>query len=154
MALASGLSCLGTGSQPVYATYGFSGPETAARIFDRSQPWRSADLPVSLLRQVAASDLVFPFRAGRQNLFVMEATDASPASVHVEVRSAAGEVLGAADRSIAPGGSLVIADLLAAAGAGEPEAGQIRVTASGYVFGALATLSADGSFVITPGRNP
>ncbi|HET7451159.1 MAG TPA: hypothetical protein VFL12_00315 [Thermoanaerobaculia bacterium] len=153
---ASGVTCLDPGSNLVFANAAGHAPEAAARIFDRIDPRRSADLPVCLTRQLVGIDLVFPFEAGRQNLFLAEGSGDHDATAHVEVRNADGEVVGSMDERIPAGGHVVIADVLAAVGAADSFVGQIDVSAigDGYLRGALATLGEDDRFVVTAGTNP
>lgn len=153
---ASGLSCLDSGSNLVFTTAAGHAPETAARIFDRSRPERSADLPVMLTRQLVGIDPIFPFRAGRQVLFLAEAGGDSDLTVHVEIRASDGTVAGSIDRPLPAGSHETLADVLRLTGAGDLLDGQIRVHAAGagVLRSVLATLGADGSFTITPGVNP
>jgi len=150
-------ACFSGGPANLYVSGGI--PRISARIFDREDPSRSADLPIPLSWPHSVAQLVFPFEsesAARQNLYLTEVAQVRSVQLRVEVWSASGSLLSTRNVSLASGENRLLGDLL---GTLDPSvhAGQIRVTntgGDGVFWGLLATLGSDGSFTITPGVNP
>lgn len=152
----------------VVPTSGTRPPVARARIFDRTRPNRSGDLPVVRRTTIAAmnpSVLSFPgatrSASARTNLVVAEVAGSAGIEFKVEVFSSDGRHLGEESFEIGPGGpfgnSLFLVDLLARFHVTNLENGQVRVTktgGAGLMWGILATLSDDGSVTVSPGINP
>jgi hypothetical protein len=149
--------CFSEGSANLYLSGSL--PGVSARIFDRGNPSRSADLPIPLSLSRSLTQLVFPFEStsgSHQNLFLTEVAQVHPVQLKVEIWSASGSLLSTRSVSLTSGENRLLGDLLGAFGS-SVHAGQIRVTKNGgdgIFWGLLAALGSDGSFTITPGVNP
>jgi len=153
--LASSLPCLPSGATTIFLGRGAL-PEVSARIFDRSDPTRSADLPLATTGEPRLTNLAFPFSSGRLQLFLADMVGGVATDVKIEIWSSGGDLVRAFSRHIPAGGHIVLANLLETSDASGITDGQVRVTSTGGVAisGALAAVGSDGGFTITPGVNP
>jgi hypothetical protein len=139
-------------------------PTVTGRVVNRARPSQSIELP--LFRRstlVALNPLVLSFPGAERtpsshtNLFVSEIGLASGIDVRIEAFAASGERLGAQARSIAPGATIFLPDVLPQLNAAEISGGQIRVTRTGgggVMWGLIATVFDDGRVSVTAGRHP
>ena len=145
----------------------FDLPTVKARVFNRSTPGQSVDLPVirySALLRLNPTVLFFPSvtkKAGgpRSNLIISNVIGGA-ISFNAEVFSSAGDLLGSAPFVIAsasPGSTLFIQDIAGTLGVTDLEQGSVRVTrtgGSGLLWGVLMTVAEDGSLTYSLGQNP
>jgi hypothetical protein len=142
-------------------------PITRARIFRRSLPCQSADLPVlreSTLRAADTGALVFPGlrrdAATRSNLILQIVGTESSADVTIEAFDAGGALLGSTTATVpaeAAFHALTLVDVVALLGGDQVEGGRLVVTrtsGSAVVWGVLATYAQDGALTMSGGLNP
>lgn len=145
-------------------------PTVRARVFDRTRPDRSADLPVVRKSTITALNptlLVFPgatrSAAVRTNLVVAEVSGDGGLELLVEAYSAEGERLGGEQLTVGAGdafsgsGAVFLVDVLARLGVPALENGQVRVTktgGNGLMWGLLATVHDEGRVSVSLGMNP
>ena len=142
-------------------------PIARARIFRRSLPCQSADLPVlreSTLRSADTGVLVFPGvrRAPdtRTNLILQTVGDPMEnADVTIEAFGADGAALGSMAATVPSEAAfpLTLVDVVALLGGDQVDGGRIVVTrasGSAVVWGVLATYSQDGALTMSGGLNP
>ena len=143
-------------------------PIARARVFRRSLPCQSADLPVlheSTLRAADTGVLVFPGvrRASdtRTNLILQTVGDPMDnADVTIEAFGADGALLGSTTATVpseAAFPALTLVDVVALLGGDEVDGGRLVVTrtsGSAVVWGVLATYSQDGALTMSGGLNP
>jgi len=143
-------------------------PITRARIFRRSLPCQSADLPVlreSTLRAADTGVLVFPGvrrdSDTRTNL-ILE-TVGNPienADVTIEAFDAGGALLGSMAATVpaeAAFHALTLVDVVALLGGDQVDGGRLVVTRTSgdaVVWGVLATYARDGALTMSGGLNP
>ena len=145
--------CLDPAPGNIFLTRSVLGPPSVvARIFDRDHPSRSADIPVVTLSSIGDADaLIFPFTREDSLSLYLTNPGRGAVSLHLELRSSDGDLLGTRDLDISAGDHVLLS--------GSPAigTGQIRVTrtaGSGILRGLLAVGHDDGGFTITAGVNP
>ena len=139
-------------------------PVVHARSVSSGNACQFAELPV--VRQSSIKNtpvLVFPGVARGDGFYtnlILQALSVAPTSVEVELRGAAGDLLGTATFPI-PGqetfAAFTLVDVAARFGVETIQDGQVRVrnlTATGPVWGVLATVGTEGSLRISTGANP
>jgi hypothetical protein len=139
-------------------------PTARARVVNRARPSQAIELPLfrrSTLVALNPGVLAFPFRfltAGEHsNLFVSEIGLSSDLTVTIEAFAFSGERLASTTRSLAPGETLFLVDVLAQLGVTGISEGQVRVTKTGgggILWGLLSTVSDDGRVTVAVGRHP
>jgi len=142
-------------------------PVARARIFRRSLPCQSADLPVlreSTLRASDTGELVFPGlrrdAATRSNLILQIVGTENNAPVTIEAFDAQGASLGqttAVVPSEAGFHALTLVDVVALLGGDQVEGGRLvvrRTSGDAVVWGVLATYAQDGALTMSGGLNP
>jgi hypothetical protein len=139
-------------------------PTIRARVVNRARPSQTIELPLfrrSTLVAMNPGVLAFPFRifsAGEHsNLFVSEIGLSSDLMVTIEAFAFSGERLSSTSRSLAPGETLFVVDVLAQLGVTGISEGQVRVTKTGgggILWGLLSTVSDDGRVAVAVGRHP
>jgi hypothetical protein len=139
-------------------------PTIRARVVNRARPTQAIELPLfrrSTLVAMNPGVLAFPFRivsAGdHSNLFVSEIGLSSGLSVTIEAFAFSGERVASTTRSVAPGETLFLVDVLAQLGVTGISEGQVQVTkigGSGILWGLLSTVSDDGRVAVSVGRHP
>src|SRR5262249_52318395 len=141
-------------------------PTTRARIFNRTRPCESSEIPVirySTIRRLNPSSLTFPTAtrdaSTHTNLVIAEVSaEGAELTVLVEAYTADGLLAGRSQAiSLSFSQTREFVDILGLLGVGGLEDGQIRVTklsGDGLLWGLLATSSDDGRLLISPGMNP
>jgi hypothetical protein len=144
-------------------------PITRARVFRRSLPCQSADLPVlreSTLRSAYTGVLVFPGLhrdpATHSNLILQGVGDPIlPVDVRIDAFAPDGTLIGSTTATIPPEAAspaLTFVDVVALLGGDQVEGGSLVVTSlrdpNALVWGVLATYAADGALTMTGGLNP
>jgi hypothetical protein len=142
-------------------------PITRARIFRRSLPCQSADLPVlreSTLRAADTGTLVFPGlvrdAATRSNLILQLVGTESGVDVTIDAYDAGGALIGSTTARVPPEAAfqaLTLVDVVALLGGDQIEGGRLVVTRTsggGVVWGVLATYAQDGALTMSGGLNP
>ena len=141
-------------------------PIVHARSFSSDSTCQFAELPSIRESTIVAMDppvLVFPGvtrGGGSYTNLILESLADTPTSVDVELRDSEGQVLGDATFPVpgrVTGAAFTLVDVAAHFGIDAIENGQVRVhnlTASGPVWGVLATVGAEGSLEVAIGANP
>lgn len=139
-------------------------PTARARVVNRARPSQAIELPLfrrSTLVALNPGALAFPFRfltAGEHsNLFVSEVGLSSDLAVTIEAFAFSGERLSSTTRSLAPGETIFLVDVLTELGVTAISEGQVRVTktgGAGILWGLLSTVSDDGRVTVAVGRHP
>jgi hypothetical protein len=138
-------------------------PVVRARAFNVADPARAMELPAATYAAIASHASVpldFPGAAhtstAHSNLAIAEVTQANGATIRIEAITTTGVISGMQTRILAPGQMIVFSDIIGSM-VGQDFQGHLRITrisGSGLVNGALATLGDDGSFAVSPGFNP
>jgi hypothetical protein len=141
-------------------------PVVHARSISSTSTCQFAELPVvrkSTIESIDTSLLVFPGVAsggGFYSNLILESLSQDAATVDIELLDADGNSLGARTVPI-PGlptfAAFTLVDVAGSFGVPTLENGQVRVhtrTATGPVWGVLATVGADGSLRVALGANP
>jgi hypothetical protein len=139
-------------------------PTVRARVVNRARPSQTIELPLfrrSTLVALNPGVLAFPYRvlsAGEHsNLFVSEIGLSSDLMVTIEAFAFSGERLSSTNRTLTPGETLFLVDVLAQLGVTGISEGQVRVTKTGgggILWGLLSTVSDDGRVSVAVGRHP
>lgn len=139
-------------------------PTARARVVNRARPSQAIELPLfrrSTLVALNPGALAFPFRfltAGEHsNLFVSEIGLSSDLAVTIEAFAFSGDRLASTTRSLAPGETIFLVDVLTQLGVTAISEGQVRVTktgGAGILWGLLSTVSDDGRVTVAVGRHP
>jgi len=141
-------------------------PIVHARSFSADSACQFAELPVIRESTIKAMDppvLVFPGvtrGGGSYTNLILESLSDTATSVEVELRDSEGQILGTATFPVpgrVTGAALTLVDVAAHFGVETIENGQVRVrnlTATGPVWGVLATVGAEGSLEVAIGANP
>jgi len=139
-------------------------PTVRARVVNRARPSQTIELPLFRRSTLVARNpgvLAFPFRllsAGEHsNLFVSEIGLSSDLVVTIEAFAFSGERLSSTTRSLAPGETLFLVDVLSQLGVTGISEGQVRVAKTGgggILWGLLSTVSDDGRVTVAVGRHP
>jgi len=150
----------------VKASEGDPLPVVHARSVNSTSSCSFAELPVvreSSIDAMGASVLVFPgivHSDGTYSNLILETLGGAGASVEVELLDSSGTSLGTKTYAI-PGEStssaFTLVDVAKQFGIDDLPLGQVRATmvgGTGVLWGALSTISADGSVRVTVGANP
>jgi hypothetical protein len=139
-------------------------PTIRARVVNRARPTQVIELPLfrrSTLVAMNPGVLAFPFRivsAGdHSNLFVSEIGLTSDLIDTIEAIAISGDLLSSTTRSLAPGETIFLVDVLTQLGVTAISEGQVRVTktgGTGILWGLLSTVSDDGRVTVAVGRHP
>ncbi len=141
-------------------------PSVHARSVSSEDSCQFAELPVlreSAIKGLAAPVLAFPGASRGDGVYsnlILEALQPFPVSVQVELRSAAGDLLGSAV-FVVPGAvtasALTVVDIVGVLGVANVGNAQIRVrnvTGNAPVWGVLTTVAQNGSLRVAIGGNP
>jgi hypothetical protein len=139
-------------------------PVVHARSVSSGSPCQFAELPVVKQSSIKSTPvLVFPGVARGDGFYtnlILQSLSVAPTSVEVELRDAAGVLLGSGNLLI-PGqeafSSFTLIDVAGHFGVDAIQDGQVRVrnlTSTGPVWGVLATVGAEGSLRVATGANP
>ena len=141
-------------------------PVVHARSISSESPCQFAELPVvreSTILELDASLLVFPGAARGEGFYtnlILESLALVPTTVEVELADPDGHVLGSAVLTVpgqVTGSAFTLVDVAGFFGVPSLENGQVRVrntTASGPIWGVLATVGTEGSLRVSLGANP